>query len=167
MTLGDFFRVCSENPVIILFYFIAVPMTAALAWILGRNQGHVSPWKYLYSALIYLACVPGIFALSLSAYLFLFEQRSIMETNLYTQILPIISMVLTIWLIKKNVDLDLVPGFDKLSGLLILIAVIIVIMWILDKTRIFALTYIPLGYAVLILVGLFVLARIGMSRLSS
>ena len=125
----------------------------------------MAPWKYLYTALIYLACVPGIFALTLSAYLFLFEHRSIMQTNIYTQILPLVSMVVTIWLVRKNVDLDLVPGFGKLSGLLLLIAVVLVLMWILDRTRIFALTYIPLPLAILILVGLFVVARIGLRRI--
>lgn len=166
MTLGDFFRYTSEDPSVIIFYFIALPLTALLAWVFGRGSGHLSPWKYLYTILIYLACVPGIFSFTLSVYLFLFEHRSVMETNIYTQILPLVSMILTIWLIRKNVDLDDVPGFGKLSGLMMLIAVVLVVMWILDRTRIFALTYIPFVYAILILVGLFVVARVGMNRLA-
>lgn len=166
MTLGEFFNVLSDNPAIIVFYFVAVPLTALLALFLGRGHGHLSPWKYLYATLVYLACVPGIFALSLSFYLFLFEHRSIMDTNIYTQILPLISMVLTIWLIRRNVDLDLVPGFGKLSGLIILILVILTVMWVLDRTRIFALTYFPLVYALLILVALFVLARFALRKIT-
>lgn len=166
MTLGDFFEISSENPTIIIFYFVAVPLTALLAWVFGRGQGAMSPWKYLYTVLIYLACVPGIFSITLSVYQFLFERRSVMDTNVYTQILPILSMVVTIWLIRKNVDLDDVPGFGKLSGLMMLITVVLVVMWILDKTRIFALTYIPFTYAILILTGLFVVARYAIYRMS-
>ncbi len=156
MTLQEFFDVCANNPSIILFYFIAVPLTAFLAGVLGKKEGHLSPWKYLYSTLIYLAAVPGIFGITLSVYLFLFERQSIMDTNIYTQIIPVISMILTLFLIRKNVDLDLIPGFEKLSGLLVIIAIVLSLMWILDKTHIFAITVIPFMYVVIMLVVLFV-----------
>ncbi|MDX1478777.1 MAG: hypothetical protein R3301_13785 [Saprospiraceae bacterium] len=165
MTLGDFFEICSNNPAILIFYFVAVPLTALLALILARGEGHLSPWKYLYTALIYLACVPGIFALTLNVYLFLFERQSIMDTNLFTQILPLISMVITLYLVRRNVSLDAVPGFDKLGGLLIMIIAVLSLMWILDKTRIIAFTYIPLIYVVLILVAILVAIRFGMRRM--
>ena len=73
MTLGEFFELCSNNPSFVIFYFAAVPLTAFLALLLSRGKGGESPWKYLYAILIYLVCVPGIFALTLNAYLFLFE----------------------------------------------------------------------------------------------
>jgi hypothetical protein len=165
MTLGEFFEVCANNPSIVIFYFVAVPLTAFLASIFGKNEGHLSPWKYLYSALVYLACVPGIFSITLSIYLFLFERHSIMDTNIYTQILPMFSMFATLILIWRNVKLDQIPGFDKLSGLLILITVILSLLWILDRTRIIAFTFIPFIYVVLILIVLFVLARLAWIKL--
>ena len=166
MTLGDFFEICSNNPAILIFYVIAVPLTALLALIFGKGQAEMSPWKYLYTALVYLAAVPGIFSVTLNIYLFLFDQQSVMDTNIYTQILPILSMILTLYLIKKNISLDDVPGFDKLSGLLIVIIVILGIMWILDRTRILVITFVPLIWVVVILVALFVLARYGLQKLS-
>jgi len=167
MTLGDFFELCSNNPAFVIFYFAAVPLSAFLALLLSRGRGGESPWKYLYAVLIYLACIPGIFALTLNAYLFLFENMRIMDTNIYTQILPVVSMILTIWLIAKSTSLDNVPGFDRLSGFLTLIAVILILMWILDKTRILTFTYIPFVYVVLILAGLLLTARWGLHRLKS
>jgi hypothetical protein len=167
MTLGDFFELCSNNPAIVIFYFVAVPLTCLLALILSRGRGGESPWKYLYAVLIYLACVPGIFALTLNAYLFLFENLRILDTNIYTQILPIVSMIITIWLITKSTSLDNVPGFDKLAGLLTLIAVILTLMWVLDKTRLLTFTYIPFMYVILILAGLLLVGRWGLHRLRS
>lgn len=167
MTLGEFFELCSNNPALVISYFVAIPAIAFLAMLLSRGKGSESPWKYLYAVLIYLVCVPGIFALTLNAYLFLFENLRVLDTNLYTQVLPVLSMIATIWIITKSTSLDNVPGFDKLAGLLILIAVIFILMWILDKTRILTFTYIPFTYVVLILAGLLLLGRWGLHRLKN
>lgn len=166
MTLGEFFTICAENPSIVLFYFIAVPLTALLANVFGHGEGHRSPWRYLYSALIYLSCVPGIFAVTLNAYLFLFEQTSILDTNLYTQVLPIVSMLLTIMLIRRNIALEDIPGFDKLWGLLVLIFVVLTLMWVLDSARIILFTFVPLIWVVVILIALFVIARLALRKMA-
>ena len=73
MTLQELFDVLGANPEIILFFFAALPLTAFLASVFGRGEGHLSPWKYLYCILTYLSAIPGIFAILLNIYLFLFE----------------------------------------------------------------------------------------------
>lgn len=151
---------------ILVFYMGAVPLTALLALWLGKGEGHQSPWKFLYSALVYLTCIPGIFALTLSLYLFLFERRSIMDTNIYTQILPVLSMVATLWLIKRNVSLDFIPGFGKLSGLLMVLFALIVLLWVLDRMRIFAITFIPFIWVVVFMLVIILVAIIGIRRIS-
>lgn len=166
MTLGDFFELCGRNPGLLLAYFIGIPLIALLALLFAKDQGHLSPWKFLYAVLIYLVCLPGIFAITLSVYLFLFERRSIMDTNMYTQVLPILSMIFTIILIKKSVNLDLVPGFGKLSGLITVIGVLMILMWIIDKTHIYSITFMPFWVVVLILVAGFLLIRTGYRRIT-
>jgi hypothetical protein len=167
MTLGRFFDVVSADPSVILFYFVALPMTAFLASVFGKGEGHLSPWKYLYSLLIYLAAIPGIFALTLSAYLFLFERTPIMETNIYTQILPVFCMLITFWLIRKNVNLRDVPGFDKINGLILMITILICLMWILEKTHIWVITFLPFYQFVLFFIVLLILVRLGWRRMFS
>ena len=154
MTLQDFFDMLAANPTYLLFFFFILPVGALLlGWISGQD-GYRSPWSYLYAGFLYLACVPGIFAITLSLYFFLFEKRPILETNVYTQILPVISMVLTILIIKRQVSLDLIPGFGKLSGLMLMIGAAMGILWFIDRTHIVAITFIPFGYVVLMFVGL-------------
>jgi len=165
MTLQEFFDLLADNPSYILFYFFLMPFCALLAGILGKNEGTLSPWKYLYSAILYLVCIPGIFAITLSIYYFLFERIPILQTNVYTQILPIISMMLTIFIVKKNVQLDEIPGFDKLSGLIMIIASALAIMWFIDKTRIWVVSYLPFQYVFLIFAGLLIAIRLGWSRM--
>ena len=167
MTLQECFNLLSENPMIIIFFFCAVPLTAILACELDRGDGHLSPWKYLYAILIYLVTIPGLFAVLLNVYLIIFEGRSIMKIDIYTQILPIISMLLTLWVIRKNVDLEVIPGFDKLSGLLLIVLVLMAIFWILDKTRIVAFTHFPFYYIILLFLALVLLAVYGLQKLKS
>ena len=167
MTLRDFFQSCADNPFLIIALFSLIPFTALLAGILGKGEGHLSPWKYLYGTLLYLVCVPGIFAITLNIYLFLFERgRSILDMNLITQILPIASMILTILIIRRNVNLDHVPGFDKIGGLIMMITALLLILWIFDRTQIWIFTRLPIGWALLIFVGLLLSIRIGWSRLA-
>lgn len=164
MTLQEFFNLLAANPAYILFFFLLLPFTALLAGILGRGEGHITPWKYLYAVLIYLACIPGIFSVTLNIYLFLFERQSIMNADIYTQLLPIVSMGLTLWLIRRNVSLDLIPGFGKLSGLVMMITATLGIMWFIDRTRIWMISFIRFEYVLIIFVALLLVIRFGWSR---
>lgn len=165
MTLADFFDLIGKNPTIILFYFLALPLTALLAGLLGKGEGHLSPWKYLYSTVVFLVSVPGIFAVTLNVYLFLFERRSIMDSNIYTQILPVILMLITLWIVSKNVKFDQIPGFNKLSGLVSVIIAVLIIMWVLEKTHIIAITFMPFIYVIGIFLILFVVIRFGLKKM--
>ena len=166
MTLREFFELLANNPSLIIGFFLLIPVTAVIAGFMGKNEGHISPWKYLYSTLIYLVTVPGIFAITLNIYLFLFESQSIFETDIYTQVLPIVSMAATLLVIKNNVNLEMIPGFEKLSGLLMLIFCLLGLMWVIDRTRIFigVFSFMPFWVVILIFAGLLLFARTGLKR---
>lgn len=164
MTLGDFFIWISNHPIGVLTFFIGLPITAILAGIFGKNEGALSPWKYLYSILIYLAAIPGIFAVTLNVYLFLFEKQSIMDANLFTQVLPILFMFLTFYIVRRNVEFCDIPGFEKISGMVMAIFAIICFMWFLEKTHIFVISIIPFYYVIFIFIALLLLIRVGFKR---
>lgn len=166
MTLKDFFEYLAANPNLVLFFSIAVPLSAFVIGLLSKGEGHLSPWKYLYSFIIYLVCVPGIFALMFNVYLFLFERQSIWNLNLYTQMLPMIVMAITLAIIRRSVSLDDIPGFEKVGGLLVMITAILMMMWFVDKTRIFVFTYMPFSQVVLIMVALLVIVRFAWKRIA-
>ncbi len=166
MTLQEFFNFIVSNPIWIISYFILIPFTALLAGLFGKGEGDMDPWKYLYSALIYLVCVPGIFAIFFNLYLFIFERRSIFQTEIFTQLLPIVSMFVTLLLIRRNVSLDLIPGFDKITGLFIMITAAFAFFWVLDKTHLIVISFLPLWQGVLIFAGLLLVMRWGWGRLA-
>ncbi|MEZ4920534.1 MAG: hypothetical protein R2792_15640 [Saprospiraceae bacterium] len=152
MTLSEFFTYVSENPMPIVAFFIFIPLVALMVGFFGKNKGHESPWKYVYSALIYGVCIPGIFAVALSVYLFLFERGSIMNTNLVTQVAPIASMFVTLGLIRRNTRFEYIPGFDRISGLMLMIGSIFFIMYLLDRTHLIAFVRLNVEYLFLIVV---------------
>lgn len=170
MTLGEGIQKLSDNPSLAIGYTIGIPIIIlVLNLVVCKDEGEESPWKYIYSTLIYLVMIPGIFSLFFSIYLFLFERRSIMDTNLYIQVLPILLMVTSVWLIKRNVELKSLPGFGKLSSLVMTIGLVILLMYILDRTRIgiIAFTYMPIQYVFLFFGGLLLLIRYGFRRFAS
>ncbi len=167
MTLSEFFDYLGSNPIVILAYFIGIPLTALLAGVMGRGEGNMSPWKYLYATLIYLVCVPGIFAVALSVYFFLFERGNIMNANVLVQILPIISMVFTLAIIRRNATFELIPGFGKLSSLMTMIGSVFVLMYLLDRIHLIAWVNVPVQYLILIVAGLLIAFRYGFKSLVS
>ena len=39
----------------------------------GETADEIWKWRYVYAGLVYLACIPGVFAITLNVYLFLFS----------------------------------------------------------------------------------------------
>lgn len=166
MTLREFFDYLSEHPLAIIGYFLLIPIIALLAGWMGRGAGHQSPWKYLYAVLVYAVCIPGIFSIALSLYLFLFERGgSILNTNLLTQVVPVVSMILTLSLIRQNAAFESIPGFGKLSSLMLTIGAIFILMYLLDRTHLTAFVFVPVQYLVLMVVALILVLRYGFRQL--
>ncbi len=166
MTLRDVFQAISGQPALLFVLLMAVPTGAFLVnlWS-GSTAEEIIKWKYAYAVLVYLACIPGVFAVTLNIYLFLFERQSVWDMNLALQILPILTMIATLMLIRRKIPFAYVPGFGKLSGFLTLIAAIIGIMWFIDRTRIYAVTYIPFTYIAVGFIALLVIIRFAWSRI--
>jgi hypothetical protein len=137
VTTRDLIHQADQHP-IALAAALAVP--PVVAWLAGqlhvRGQGGAGPWKYLYSVLVYLACVPGMFAGVLTGYTLFFSRESLLDTSLLVYFLPIVSMIVTLVLIRKNVSFDEVPGFDRLSGLMVMVGCSFAIALAIQKTRI-------------------------------
>src|SRR5439155_8979048 len=51
--------------------------------------------------------------------------------------LPIATMIATLLLIRRNVDFEAVPGFDRLSGLMTLLACSFALALAVHRTRLF------------------------------
>ena len=138
MTSRDLVNLAGQYPLVLLAAFLAPPLAA---WLLGlmhpRGQGGLAPWKYFSAVLVYLACVPGMFAAVITAYSLFFARENLLDANLLVSFLPIVSMVATLVFIRKDVPFDQVPGFDRLSGLMAMVGCSFAIALAIQKTNIF------------------------------
>lgn len=137
MTIRELIQLAGQHPLVLVAAFIVPPL---LAWLLGqmheRGRGGAAPWKYLYAVLVYLVCVPGMFAGVITAYSLFFSRENLLDANLLVYFLPIVSMIVTLVFIRKNVSFDEVPGFDRLSGLMVMVGCSFAIALAIQKTNI-------------------------------
>lgn len=165
MTLQDFFTWATNNYQLVALYFILIPVIAIILWWVAKGHGHESPWNYAYAILVYLVCIPGIFAFTLSLYIFIFQRGDVFQTNLLLQVLPVMSMVLTLWLIRRNVSFEQIPWFGNISRLITILFVAFILMFLADKIHIYSITFVPLWQIILIFIGLVLLIRYAWTKL--
>ncbi len=162
MTTHDFIRHADQHPIVLATAMVAPPV---IAWAAGRLQkpgsagaGH---WKYLYAALVYLVCVPGMFAGVLTAYTLFFSRESLLDVSLLVYFLPIASMIVTLALIRKSVSFEEVPGFDRLSGLMVMVGCSFAIALAIQKTNIWIFFGGSLERLFILAAGIFALLKWG------
>ena len=69
--------------------------------------------------------------------------------------------------IKRNVNVDFVPGFDKLSGFMMIIGILLTMMWILDRTHFFVFASMPFSTVLIILIGGILVIRYSLKKILS
>ena len=138
MTTNELIQHSGRHSLVLAAGFVALPL---VAWLVGRmhadGHGGTPPWKYLYAGLVYLVCVPGIFAAVITAYLLFFIRGNLLEVNPLVHFLPIVAMLVTLVFIRQRVTFDEVPGFHRLSGLMTMVACTFAIALAIQKTHIF------------------------------
>ena len=120
--------------VVLLVPVVAVPMVGLLH---GRDGGSRSPWRYVYSVLVYLACVPGILAAVLTGYVVFFSRENLLDLDVLVFVAPIVTMTAALLLMRRNVRFADVPGFDRLAGLMVMLAAAFVIALVIARLRVF------------------------------
>ena len=162
MTLNDIIELTGTNPFILLLIFTILPGIAfVLPLIHRRTIMALSPWRYAYTVLIYLVAFPGILSAVLVGYTLFFTKSNLMNVNILIYFLPIVSMVVTLIIMKKNVSYDDIPGFDRIFGLMTMIAMTFVFILIIEKTRIWLFFGGSMVFLIAIVVFLFSLLKWG------
>jgi len=167
MTTRELIQLAGQHPLVLSGYFVAPP---ALAFVLGRvhgpSKGGLSPWKYVYSILIYVVCVPGLLAAVLTCYTLFFSRENLLDVNLLVYFLPIVSMVVTLVFIHKKVSFDEVPGFNRLSGLMVMIGCSFTVALAISKLQIFLFFGASFERFLLLALGIFGLIKWGRTLFS-
>lgn len=131
ISAADFLRI----PLLIGFCSVVI-FTALIGVLHGKGRGGHAPWRYLYAVLVYSACVPGTFAAVLVVYALFFSGENLLDVNVIIYIVPIVAMIATLGVMRRNVDFNRVPGFNRLTGLMTMLVVAFVVAFVLRSLRV-------------------------------
>jgi hypothetical protein len=165
MTLRALFEFWGDHPHFLVVYFSVLPLIAWLTGLLFWFSGSEGWIRLLYAALVYLACVPGVMSLAFSIYLFAFERSSVMDADLLLQVMPVLSMFVTLFVIRRRISFDAIPGFERISGLIISISAVLILMFLMDRLRLFVWVNLSVSNFLILFVLLILGVRWGMKRL--
>ncbi len=160
MTIRELISLADHNSTVVLVG-LAMPSVIALAAapLHGPGRGGETPWKYVYSLLVYAVCVPGTFAASLIAYSFLVTKENLLDASIVVYVAPLAAMAVCLSIMGRNVDFDEVPGFDKIFGLIGLLGLTFLSALLIQKTRIGVVFFGSAATLLLFLAGIFLAFR--------
>jgi len=142
--------------------FVLLPLLAVVLGLAhGRGKGGAAPWKYLYGVLVYTACVPGLFAAVVTGYTIFFIHENLLDVNPVVYFGPIAAMVVTLLIINKQVRFIDIPGFDRLAGLMVMIACSFALMLAVERTHLWLLFHGSIWVLFALAAGIFALIKWG------
>ena len=137
MTIRELSMTLGEHPIPLIVLFAALPIATWIVGLLhGRGRGELRPWRYIYSLLIYSVVFPGMLVSTIIAYTLFFTGENLLDLDLLVHGLPLVAMVATLVLMSRQVKFEAVPGFDRLTGFMIITSVSFFGALAIQKTRI-------------------------------
>jgi hypothetical protein len=144
MTVSELLEQIGGYPGYVAAFFAAFPLLVLLLRAIhGKGEGASSPWKYCHSAIVFGISLPGVCAGCVVAIALVFGSASLFDQKISTVaicIAPVLSMILTLTIMAKVVDLDKVPGFDRVTSLIAILGVSFIAVLLLRRLHIFVLT---------------------------
>ena len=165
MTLQDLINWFSAHQYITSIYFIILFLLTLLL-VRNVNEKNLNQLQYAFSAIVYGVTVPGILAVLLTGYTLLILRTSLLNVSIIVYFLPIFAMAVTLFVMNKKVALKSIPGFDRITSLMVLIGITFTVVFVLQKTF-FGVVFIG-GFAQLLVVFilLFVILKVTWSKLT-
>ncbi|WP_116128250.1 hypothetical protein [Lewinella sp. IMCC34183] len=159
MTLPDFLRSAAEHPTEVVFYFALIPFAALLAGWMEREEDHLPPWNYLYSALLYLVAVPATVAVGLLVVRYVEGGPAGDTDDLVLLAVPVASFFYTAYVIHRRVALSTLPGFGHLAGLVAMVALTLLLLWGVNRMGVVPVAALKVQYTVALFLLLLIVVR--------
>lgn len=163
MTIQNLIDWLGEHHTLSLWYFSVILMLTVVT-VLIVKPANLKYVKYVMSGIVYAVTIPGILASLLTLYVLLIMRTSLLDVNIMAYFMPIVAMIMTLVILNKRVVMSSIPGFGRLSGLMIMIGITFTIVFVLQKTY-FGVLFIGSFLQLLVLfVVLFIVLMVAWSR---
>ncbi len=133
MSINAFLRLLSEHYFALLIYFTGLPLLTCLVVHFYKTSPIRQKRDYILSILIYLAAIPGILSALLVFYSLFIIRQNLLEANILLYFLPLLSMGLVFYFIGRKVEFDRLPGFGRLSGLMLMLTLVCIVLFFLYR----------------------------------
>jgi hypothetical protein len=133
MSIQDIITWFDSHHAAVLYYF-GIALVLALLCTYIVNAKNISTIKYVMSFIVYAVTIPGVLALFLLLYNILFLGSSMLQLGLVTYFLPIVAMILILLILNRKIKMSKLPGFTRLSSLIIIIGISFVLLFILQRS---------------------------------
>lgn len=131
MTVLEFLKLVEKHPFIIVYYAFSMILSILLGRLFLEKLGHPRIWNYFFSLLLYVLCVLGLISLILFFFHFTFHPLKILPFYL---LIPFITMIVSLWLIYRRVNMDLLSGFHRFWIFLFVLLWVLIACVLIDYT---------------------------------
>lgn len=115
---------------------------------------------------LFVSIVPGMSMAVVVLYMILFVRANLLrDMHLVLHLLPILSMLGTLWAASSLVAFEQIPGFARIQGFMVLVGISFATLFLLQKTFIGIHFLGRFEHLLLLLGGLLALWQFGVSRL--
>jgi hypothetical protein len=138
MSLADLISSLDGYSIYIGGYFLIFPIIVYFyTKLLRKSSVPRKPHKYILSTIIYLSCIPGMFSATLTTYTLFILRENLLTVNSVIYFLPIVAMVAVLIILQsQKINLDVLPGFVQIKGLLLILAGTFTVTFLLLHMRI-------------------------------
>jgi amino acid transporter len=162
MSINDFLAFVDGHALVSALAMAAAPVGALIWTVVHKPEDSArAPWKHGYSVFVYLACIPGMFSAVLVGYALFFTHENLLSANALVYFLPLAAMAATLVVIRRRVTWKELPGFGRLSGLMLMIALSFALALLMDKTRIFVAFFGSIDRLFILVAAIFALLKAG------
>ena len=135
MSVNDLITAVGRHPEYIALYLGLVPLLGFMASYKIKFRLASAKLKMVLSAIMHLAAVPGMLSSALLFYSLFILHQNILNVDALVYFAPIISMFTTFILIKRKINLNQIPGCDRLFGVMVLLFMTCLIVLFLYRFR--------------------------------
>jgi hypothetical protein len=164
MTINELMQWLEQFQGVIALWLVALPvLTYSFGALLQKGSRLLA--RYLLAAAIYLAVIPGICTAVILLYMLLFVRVNLLrEMHLVLHLLPVVSMVATLWAASRLEDFEHIPGFDRIQGLMILVGLSFAGLLFVHRMFVGLVFFARFEHLLLLLGGFLVVWRLGVAR---